>query len=118
MTDRIIKAIGANLPGVAISRTGVVRRGEAVTVRTRSLASGRFRRSERVTLGFYAPSFARAREMYLAVRRSLVSDGNEGRLGEGNDILIVKEEDAPGDAAFLPKCALYRLSASFTVTGR
>lgn len=118
MTDRIIKALGALVPGVVISRGGVARRGDTVTVRSRPLASGRFRRSERVTLGFYATSFARAREMYLAVRRALVSDGNEGRLGEGNDILIITEEDAPHDAAFLPKFALYRLSVSFTVTGR
>ncbi len=118
MTDRIIKALGALLPGVEISRSGVVRRSEAITVRTMPLASARFRRSERVTLGFYAPSFARVREMYLTVRRSLVSDGNESRLGEGNDMLIIHEENAPSDAAFLPKCALYRLSASFTVTGR
>lgn len=118
MTDRIIKALSDAIPGATISRGGVSRREEAVTVRSRPLACGRFHRSERMTLTFYAPSFARTRRMYLAARRALISEGNGGRLGEGSDILIIKEENAPEDAAFLPKCALYRLTASFTVTGR
>lgn len=117
MTDRIARKIRSLLPGIPVGRAPVARRGCAVIIHSRPLASARFRRNEHVTLKFLAPSFAEAKGMYLTVRNALVSDGNEGRFGEGNDVLVIREVSDGSSAGYIQKSGMYHFTASFTMTG-
>lgn len=117
MTDRIARKIRSLLPGVPIGRAPVARRGRAVIIHSRPLASARFRRNEHMTLRFLAPSFAEAKEMYLTVRAALVSDGNEGRFSEGKEILVIREMSDGSSAGYIQKSGMYHFTATFTVTG-
>lgn len=117
MTDRLAAQLRDLLPGVPVGRAPVTGRGRAVIMKTRPLESGRFRRSEQVTLKFLADSFGEAKQMYLTVRRAIVSDGNEGRVGEGNDVLVIREVNGADAAGYIPGSGMYHYTATFAVTG-
>ena len=116
MTELIIRKVRALFPGVPVGRKPVAKRGRAIAVTCAPKRIGAPRRAERVTLTFFAETYADARKMYLTVRRAIVSLGDEPVLGEGTDAIVVRELDGQS-AGYVPGCGLYRLTASFAAVG-
>ena len=117
MTDVIIRRLGELLPGASVGRKPLTRKGRAVVVRSKPIATGGTRRAERVTLTFLAPTSAEAKRMYLAARKGLLSVGDRPSVGEGDGALIVRESDGEGTSGYVARTGLYRIGAVFVATG-
>lgn len=113
---RIIDALKNALPGVAIRRSPCGVRRECVIIRMTPERGSLSRRRERLTLKFIAPTFDRARSMYLAARKAILSDGDIPTVGEGKNVLLISEQNGRAGAGYVAGTGMYHLTAAFTVT--